>query len=143
MPRDLSQRSALLHIVLQSDRHGDCAIATMASYLGRTYEEVLVEVARVTRGDVLSRGLYNGQMFKVAKRLGQTLKAKPWDRVDPDEATGILYVKARIHGQEYADHLVLYRHGDIIDCRDGTLWDADVYLKHFAADPVSLMAVED
>lgn len=140
MRRDPGQRAAVLHVVLQSERHGDCAIATLASYLGRSYEEVLFSAARVSRADVLDRGMFTGEMQKVAKRLGSVLKAKAWDRVDHDEATGILHVKARIHGENYSDHLVLYRRGDILDCRDGTLWDSDVYFKHFAADPVTLLS---
>jgi ABC-type bacteriocin/lantibiotic exporter with double-glycine peptidase domain len=137
--RDISQRAAVLHVVLQSERHGDCAIATLASYLGRTYEEVLFAAARVSRGDVLERGLHTTEMVRIAKRLGTKLRELQWERVDVDEATGILTVNARIHDQTYALHTVLFRHGDIIDCRDGTVWDSDIYMKHFAADPVSLL----
>jgi hypothetical protein len=128
----------VLHIVLQSERHGDCGIATTATYLGHTYEEVLTEVARMTKGKILDRGLNSAQIVRVAKRLGHALHQRAWEHVDQDEATGILYVKARIYDEQYSDHLVVYRRGDVLDCRDGTLWDADVYFRHFAADPVTL-----
>jgi hypothetical protein len=138
MPRDLTQRTSLLRIVPQRDGQTDCAIAALASYLCITYEAALLAVGRVSKRDPLSAGTHHTELLKAARRLGYHLRVVPWDRVDQDDATGILHVHGRFIEEKYEDHLVIFRRGDVIDCRDGTVWDADVYLKHFAGTAVSL-----
>lgn len=137
--RDPASRVAILRLVLQRGEHADCAIATLASYLGVSYEEALLAANAATRNDVLRTGLHGSDMVRAAKRLGVTLKSTQWDRVDQDDDTGILFVMARIHGQTYEEHCVIFHQGSIIDLRDGTLWASDVYYRHFAADPTHLL----
>lgn len=137
MRRDTA-RMSLFHIVLQRDGQTDCAIAAMASYLSISYEAALLAIGRVTKRDPLSGGTHTSELVRAAKRLDYKLAVVPWDRVDHEEATGILHVKGRFMDEKYEDHFVIYRKGDVIDCRDGTVWDDDVYYKHFAADPMSL-----
>jgi hypothetical protein len=137
--RDPAQRVAVLRIVPQRGEHADCAIATLASLLGLEYETVLLAAGRVTKRNVLTGGLHSTEMARTARALGATIKVLPWDRVDQDEDTGILHLKARIHGESYEDHVVLFHCGSVIDLRGPALWDFDVYVKHFAGDPVSLM----
>lgn len=139
MPRDPDQRVAILRIVPQRGEHSDCAIAALASLYGRDYETVLLAAGRATKRDVLVNGLHSTEMTRVARKIGERLRVIPWDAVDEDEDTGIMHVKARIHGETYEDHVVLFHCGSVIDLRGPALWDFDVFVKHFAADPISLM----
>lgn len=130
--------SAVLHIVLQRERQTDCGIATLASYMGVSYEASLLAIGRAMKADPLRVGVYTSVLLRAARRLGGALRVIPWARVDQDDATGILHIHGRFIDERYENHLVIFRRGDIIDCRDGTVWDADVYLKHYAGDAVSL-----
>lgn len=137
--RDPASRVSVLRLVMQREGHADCALAALASYLGVTYEDVLLAAGRVTKNNVLKAGLHGTEIVRVAGRLGVKLRSTAWDRVDQDEDTGILIVLARINGQAYEEHCVIFHKGSIIDLRDGTLWASDVYCRHFAADPSSLL----
>jgi hypothetical protein len=133
---------AILRIVLQREGQSDCAIATLASYIGRSYEEVLVAASRVTKGDVLKGGLHGTEIERTSRKLGCRLKRVAWESVAEDDVLGMLYVKGRFNGEKYEEHAVLYRDGTIIDCRDGTFWPSDAYFKHYAADPIALMVTQ-
>lgn len=140
MPREVPVRSTLLRIVLQrGNGQGDCGIAALASYLCITYEAALLAVGRVIKGNPLEVGLFTTELMKAALRLECPLRLVAWDHVDQDEGVGILHVKGRFVDETYEDHFAILVCGKVIDCREGTLWDLDVYLRHFAADPVSLL----
>ncbi len=127
-------KSAILRLVQQRPGCGDCAIAALATILGIDYETVLVAAARVAKGDISVRGIYGTEIIKIAKKLGVTLKAKKWPKVDQDEDTGIVAVHARMNGPDFGEHVVVFDRGNVIDLRDLTIWEADAFTAHYAAD---------
>src|SRR3990167_7299098 len=77
--------NALLHLIgKRAPDTNDCAVAALASYLGRRYEEGLCHAARVSP-TVWKDWLTSKQILRVARSLGVTAK---WYRVfDRDEDT--------------------------------------------------------
>lgn len=120
----------------------DCAIAVLATYLQREYEDVLLAAAKV-RKDVWGTGLAFDQIPKVARRLGVTTR---WYRVgafDIEEATGVLWVGYHDVSNQ---HVVFLHEGQIFDPEHNpvSMWDHDDFMRHMAAYPQQLlMKVED
>jgi len=73
-----------------------------------------------------------------AKRLGKPLRLLR--KIDPDNDTGILGVKADDWDFE---HLVILKEGIIIDGQDSTVWDFDSYIFMHKARVVSLLALKE
>jgi hypothetical protein len=130
---------ACIRLVTQRGKN-DCAIACLATYLGRDYEEVLIAAGRVSR-TVWSAGLSGPEHVKVARALGVTAK---WTRsFNLDEDTGIL-------GVSYTDddlaHDTVLIEGRIFDPEyaPASLIDHDDYTRVLHAVPRALfIRVED
>lgn len=90
----------------------DCAIASMAMYAGRTYEDVLREVVLADPKHHGRDGLNDHQIRRVMRALGVPVTHR--SKVDYDEDFGLL----RLH-----DHMTLLRNGLIVE--NDTLWDVD------------------
>ncbi len=126
--------AAVLRLVPQRPGCGDCAIAGLATIMGRDYEVVLVAAARAAKGDIAVRGIYGTDIRLIARKLGVRLKAKKWHQVDQDEETGVVAVRARMNLVDYVEHLVVFDRGNVIDLRDLTIWDVDAFASHYSAD---------
>ena len=117
-------------------RHvADCGGACLAMLCGVSYENALVAVAQ-EQPNVCVTGVYLRELRTAAKRLGYALKAKR--RFDLETDTGILNLSSR---KWKLEHLVLLREGLVIET-DGTLWDAELYLKQHRAKLGSLYVAE-
>lgn len=94
--------SAAYHIVPKR-AGGDCAVASLAMILRRSYEEVLLAAAHVDK-HVLHNGLSSSAMVKVCRRFG--LRAR-WHSVrDLDTDIGVLWVSYRDSTREHAMPLI-------------------------------------
>lgn len=113
----------------------DCAVACLAMLLNVSYEDVLVAF----RTNIYRTGANIWQMKAAAKRLGQPLrltrKVAPGDL---ENGHGILSVRSALWP---LDHVVVLREGTVVDT-DATLWDVDVYLAAYKAEPLSLLVLE-
>lgn len=106
----------------------DCGVATLATLLGRTYEEVLI-VAAMLSPNVLKKGLYATDLHRIADSLGSTLKRRVGS-MDLEEKTGILEVKFK----SKREHFVFLVNGLVFDLEDPLqAWDVSTYLKHHKA----------
>lgn len=111
----------------------DCAVATMAMLLNRSYEEVLVAFAH----NVIAQGASIRQIQLAARKIGVKLS---WRRgpIDMETDTGILVVS----GEKWkADHLVILKEGLVIDT-DATIWEPDVFMAAYTARPLSILTTE-
>lgn len=112
----------------------DCAVATMAMLLDKSYEEVLVAFSH----NVIVQGASIRQMQLAARKLGHRLC---WRRgpIDLETDTGIL----AISGMKWkADHVVVLKEGLIIDT-DATIWEPDVFMAAYEARPLSILTTEE
>lgn len=112
----------------------DCVIAVLAMLLGYSYEEVLVAASPITP-NILECGAYSKEIKRIAKRLGFKTKVKRAYLVDVGEDVGALSIESPHWKQS---HLVVLKAGLIVDT-DGSIWDADVYLKVNKAKAMSLL----
>ena len=113
----------------------DCAVATMAMLLGKSYEDVL----QAFKHNVMAKGATVAQMQAAARRLGTALRWRRW-RDALEHETGILAVSSPRWAH---DHLVLLKDGELIIDTDGTIWETDVFLSAYEARPVSLLVEQD
>ena len=124
----------IIRVVLQ--RHvADCSVACLAMICGVTYENALVALAQ-QQPNVCAQGVYLREMRAAARSLGFTLKSKR--NYDLESDTGILNLSSKRWSVE---HLVVLREGLVIET-DGTLWDADLYLKQNRATANQLYVAE-
>ena len=124
----------ILRVVLQ--RHEmDCGVACLAMICGVSYENALVAVAQVVP-NVCAVGIWSTQMQVAAKHLGFTLKTRR--RVDLEADTGILTLSSK---KWPSDHVVVLREGLVIET-DGTLWEPDVFIRHYGAKVGTLLEAE-
>jgi len=114
----------IFHTVRQRSTN-DCAVAALASFLGRSYEEVLIAAALLTP-EILYRGMENADMIGTARQFGICLlpKAPP---IDIEEDSGILGVKVKGVKDE---HALVLSNGLIYDPSTGNVWDAEIYLNN-------------
>lgn len=127
---------AVAFVRLVKQRHDtDCSVATLATFLARSYEEVLLAIKRP---DVLSKGVYVRAVVAAAKRLGKPLKLR--QRFDVENDTGILVVYSKTRDFK---HLVVLMSGLIIDCQDATIWDYDAYMAVYEARTMGLLALKE
>lgn len=118
----------------------DCAIACLASYLGREYPEVLIAASKVSK-TVWTAGVSGVEHIRIAKKLG--IKAK-WTRTyDIEHDTGVLFVTFHDNTKQ---HDVVLIEGKIYDPEYSPpcLIDYDDYCRVLNAAPDSLFVkVED
>ena len=102
----------------------DCGVATLATLLGRTYEEVLVVAGRIAP-TVLRKGLYSSDLVRIAAEF-DVLLTRRVQKIDLEDHTGIL-------GLEYSRkrfHAVFLTHGLIFDPQEDYIaWDAETFVK--------------
>ena len=103
----------------------DCAVACLASFLGRSYEEILIAAALLSP-KILYNGMQNEDMTGVAHQFGVLLRRKD-AHIDLEEDSGILGVRVRGHKD---DHAVVLTNGRIYDPATGNDWDAEMYLQN-------------
>lgn len=120
---------ALVTKIEQGREGADCAIATLAMYLGRSYEDTLRAVTRVDP-DGGRQGLFTEQIQRAARKLGEPLRYR--QRVSLDDDYGILC---------FPDHCNLLRRGQVIE-PNGTIWDADDYCAAHG-DPEGLLVASE
>lgn len=114
----------VFHAVLK--RHeADCAVAALACLLQRSYEEVLVAAAQILP-HVLTKGLYNEEIIKVADLFGVSLEERTYEEIDFQKSTGILGFKV---GEQDDEHAVVLSHGLVFEVEDGSVWKVRDYLR--------------
>lgn len=117
-------------------RHpSDCGVACLAMICGVSYENALVAVAQV-QPDVCAQGLWLRHLRAAAKLLGYRLTARRAFDLEAD--TGILNLSSK---RWRLEHLVILREGLVIET-DGTLWEAELYVKQHRARLGSLLVAE-
>jgi len=126
----MADAGPLLRIILQ--RHSaDCGIACLAMFLGKRYEDILIEVGE----PVVDTGMTIKLMKQTAARLHMPLKMKR--KIDLDGGTGILGVRFK----DKREHVVVLHEGLIFDT-DGTVWEVDDYFAD-GTKPTSLLVRDD
>ncbi len=128
-PSTAPDPSPRLRVVKQ--RHSsDCAVATLAMFLGVRYEDVLVAFNK----PVIDIGVdFPKDMIAVARKLKTPLKLRK--RFDHEVDDGILHVDLRAQSQA---HVVVLMDGLVFDT-DGAVWDYDDYLIAANAKPMGLL----
>lgn len=128
----ISANPVIRIIVQRGD--GDCGIASLASYLGMNYEDVLAAAVASTKDYKLHKnGMYNIQIVRIAKFLGITLhRRKRWDY---EESCGILSLD--MPGE--SGHVVVLKNGLIFDPADGCCWQPEAFLAHTRFVPYELL----
>ena len=95
----------------------DCAIASIATYLGVTYEDVLRAVVREDTAEGRA-GLTTEEMIAVSGRLGTVLRFVPRKAIEEiEDVYGIAL---------WRDHAAVVRNGLIVEV-DGSIWEFEVY----------------
>jgi hypothetical protein len=61
-----------------------------------------------------------------------------WEKVDEDEAVGLIEMQGRFNGEKYEHHLALLDEGRIVDLRQWHLAVPETYFTHYAACPTWL-----
>jgi hypothetical protein len=129
-----------VELILQRVK-GDCGIAALAMFLGKSYEDVFAAAItkRFPRPHV--GGMYTRQLQAVAKKFGCRLVLKrAWDE---ETACGLLTIeKVNKQPEDFAQHLVLLKFGLIFDT-DGTIWEPADYYEQQGFRPVSLLVEEE
>ena len=113
----------------------DCALVALSILTGRSYEDILGAAVTVTRSSSPhQRGLYTGEIKKIARRLGVTLRLRR--SFDADEDEGIF---GYLHPSRPDAHVAFGKYGLVWDT-DGTVWELDAYLAATGyRPPVSLL----
>lgn len=126
-----------LEVVQLVPKHGlkDCVIAALASYLGKSYEEVVAAAGHVYPY-FYRTGLENKDAVRVARRLGCRVRWTPG--YDIDEDSGVLGINYNVGTNE---HVVLLLEGRIIELEDKTLtsWEPSAYFQAHGARPGHLL----
>lgn len=113
----------------------DCGIATLASYLRRDYEEVLIAAAKVAPR-VWQAGVYCNDFVRIARRLGVGVR---WHKTfDLDVDTGVLWVS---YNDRNMEHVVLLDEGRIYDNDHNpvSVWTPEDWFGHYNAVPKLLL----
>lgn len=115
--------------------NGDCAIVALSIYLEVPYEDVLGVACRITASDTPhNRGLYTGEIKRIAQRLGKTLKLRRAFDIEEDEG-----IFGFLHSTRHEGHVAFGKRGLLWDV-DGTVWEMDAYLAATGyRPPVSLL----
>ena len=125
-----------IELIPQRDK-GDCGIAALAMFLGKSYEDVFAKAITKCHPKPHVTGMYTRQLKDVAKRLGVTLSLKrSWD-LETD--CGLLSVeKIDKKDDEFPQHILLLRFGLLFDT-DTTVWEPDAYFAVNSYRPISLL----
>lgn len=118
---------------------GDCVVASLASYLGKPYEQVVAAAGRVYPY-FWRTGLENKQALAIAKNLKCSAR---WVRdYDIDEDSGVLGVSYIVGRRE---HAVLLLEGRIYELEDSpaTCWEPAAYMAAHGARPGLLLVRRD
>lgn len=112
---------------------GDCGIATLATLLEQTYEDVYVATQAVDPKRRGKSGLMTRHIIEVAQQLGVTLDVRlPGRFTLDDDEEGLLFVRWRSRSRHLTTgfrwHVVAYTHGVVVDTTDGVILAADEYL---------------
>lgn len=91
--------------------HGDCGIAALATFLGRSYEDVFEATIGIAPSPH-HRGLWMSQIMRVAATFGVTLRRRRKFNIDED--TGIIGIRR--------DHVGVLREGIVIDSDGPMVW---------------------
>jgi hypothetical protein len=125
----------------QRKRHeGDCGVAALADLLQIPYEEVLVGAAQIVPM-VLTRGLDNDEIIKVAKKFGMTLEERDYKDIDFKRSVGILGAKLASNTQG-DEHAVVLARGVVYDSETEAVWAVRDYLEHYKATEIDLLELE-
>ena len=132
--RPLSLHPAIATPIVPGREPNDCAVCVLAMYLGRSYEDVLREVAVRDRPWQGRQGLRLREIEQIARALGTTLRRMR--KYDLSNAYGMLSLP---------NHLVLVRSGTIVDPEPSgaTLWEVDDFLHAYAVRPGVLLVARD
>jgi hypothetical protein len=136
-PQPFPEASLTLHV---KQGKNDCAIACLASYLGRHPAEVLIAAAAVSK-TFWAAGLSGIEHVRVAKRLGY--KTKWTKKFDLEDDIGVLFVTFHDNTMQ---HDVVLIEGRIFDPEysPARLIEVDVYMRCLNASPEALfIKVED
>lgn len=129
----MSEAKALFRIINMRGKN-DCGVATLATLLGRTYEEILISAGRISP-NVLKKGLYGSDLVKIAAEFNISLVRRV-QKIDLDEHSGIL-------GLRYPtkrEHFVFLTNGLVFDPQDeNVVWDAYLYVKKFKVKVLDLL----
>lgn len=114
----------------------DCAVAAIASFLGRDYEEVLIAASRANK-DIWRDGLTGKHHVSVCSRLG--VKTRWFRKFDLEDDTGVLWLSYNDSHQRH--HSVLLIEGKIYDPDYSPICmaDCDEYLRFMNAFPAELL----
>jgi ABC-type bacteriocin/lantibiotic exporter with double-glycine peptidase domain len=99
----------------------DCAVWSLAMYLGKPYDEVWQVVQKLDRSKGRD-GLHTATMRRVAKKLGHPLLKLPATKIT-DDSYGVIAVT---HPQNA--HAAVVRNGLVFDV-DMTVWDLPTWLE--------------
>lgn len=113
----------------------DCAIWALATYLGKTYDEVCQVAAKADRSKA-KNGLHTATIIRVAKRLGHRLIKLPPTKITED-SYGVITVT---HPEN--NHAAVLRNGLVFDV-DMTVWDLPAWLEGIGYQPEHLLTEED
>jgi hypothetical protein len=134
-PRIGSLHPAIATPIVPGREKNDCAVCVLAMYLGKSYEDILREVAVRDRPWQGRQGLRLFEIEQVARALGTPLRRSR--KYDLATAYGMLSLP---------NHLVLLRSGMVVDPEPGgaTLWEVEDFLHAYSVRPgVLLVARED
>lgn len=110
------------------DEPADCAIVSLAIYLGVPYTDVL-RAATMLDSKQGRGGLYRRTIQKVSAQLGHPLKWRK--RFDPDEDYGVICA---------VDHAAVLRAGLVLD--RVTVWPVEAWLNNQQARLVDCVLLE-
>lgn len=107
---------------------GDCGIASLATLIEQSYEDVFLATATVETKRQGRNGIFLRQIQKVAERLGIRLVKKRQPNLEDDEGLLVVqWMKGSRH-EIGTQHLVAVGHGVIVDPSDGLVLPPDEYL---------------
>ena len=130
------KHQGVLRLVYQGEDTPDCGVACLASYLGITYERAIAAVLKVNP-HVLNTGVSTDNLIRASQKLSNKRNPRKLTAIGYEEGSttvGILEVIGD-------NHFVIYHGGTIIDLRDRTVWEPDVFFDHYRARPGKLLTV--
>lgn len=128
----------IIHPVQQRGKN-DCAIAALSTFLGKTYEEVLVGVT--TRcPNAIYRGMHLTEICKVAADFGVELIRVGPKFIDFETAYGILSVRSFSPLWTSPEHVVVIANNQIWDS-DGNVWDIEAFKETYKVTICALLSV--
>jgi hypothetical protein len=135
----------MLKLAEQMD-DGDCAIASLAMFLGRPYKTVLKE-AKKRYGSPEKKGLWLTQVQTLAKHFGTPVKI--YRSFDCDEGLGLLSVDNYGAGWNKTKrgrpegHMVVVYKGFLIDPVGPSIWTPKEYRRYNKAKFKSILLPRD